>query len=63
MTTRTKPFDCVQMKRRGAEHVYEAVKGMTLEEEAAYWRGRTAKLRREQTQLRARRTANPANKK
>jgi len=51
------------MKRRGAEHVYEAVKGMTLEEEAAYWRGRTAKLRREQTQLRARRTANPANKK
>ena len=35
-----KRFDCVEMKRRGAERIYNAVKDMTVEEELAYWQRR-----------------------
>jgi len=42
---KTKTFDCVEMKRRGARAVYEAVKGMTVEQEVEYWRKRTNELR------------------
>lgn len=42
----TKKFDCVEMKRKGARSVYEATKGMTIEEEVAYWRTRTEEARR-----------------
>ena len=38
---KTKKFDCVEMKRKGARKVYEATKGMTVEEEVEYWRKRT----------------------
>ncbi len=41
-----KKFDCVEMKRRGAEKVCEAIQGMTLDEEVAYWRKRTKEARR-----------------
>ena len=34
----TKTFDCVEMKRKCAQRVYEQIKGMTREEELAYWR-------------------------
>ena len=43
---KTKDFDCVEMKRKGAQKVYEATKGMTVEEEVEYWRRRTAEARR-----------------
>ena len=43
---RTKTFDCVDMKRRGAARVYEKTKDMTLDEEVAYWAQRTKELRR-----------------
>jgi methylphosphotriester-DNA--protein-cysteine methyltransferase len=33
-----KTFDCVRMKRKGARRIYEAIKGMTPEQEKAYWR-------------------------
>ena len=42
---KTKTFDCVEMKRRGARAVYEAVKGMTVEQELEYWRSKTNELR------------------
>jgi len=42
---KTKTFDCVEMKRRGARAVYEAVKGMTVEQELEYWRCKTNELR------------------
>jgi len=48
MTTRTKTFDCVEMKRRGARKIYEQTKGMSVEEETAYWRERSEEFRREQ---------------
>lgn len=41
-----KKFDCVEMKHRGAEKVCEAIQGMTLDEEVAYWRKRTKEARR-----------------
>lgn len=50
-----KAFDCVEMKRRGAEHVRQATKGMTPEQELAYWRERDMALRREIEQAKARR--------
>lgn len=43
---KTKKFDCVEMKRKGARKVYEATKGMTVEEEVEYWRKRTREARR-----------------
>jgi len=44
---KTKTFDCVEMKRRGAERVYRTVKGMTPEEEQAFWQRGTRELRKE----------------
>ena len=43
---KTKDFDCVEMKRKGAQKVYAATKGMTVEEEVEYWRKRTEEARR-----------------
>ena len=43
---KTKKFDCVEMKRKGARKVYEATKGMTVDEEVEYWRKRTREARR-----------------
>ncbi len=48
---KTKTFDCVEMKRRGALMIHERLKGMTLEEQVAYWRGRNEEFRREQKRL------------
>ena len=40
-----KDFDCVEMKRRGAEAVRERLKNKTFEEKVEYWRRRTEELR------------------
>jgi len=51
------------MKRRGSRAVYEAVKGMKVEQEVEYWRNRTEELRaklkaeREKRQSKMRRSA------
>ena len=42
---KTKRFDCVEMMHRGAALVRKRLKGMTLEEEAAFWRRQTEELR------------------
>ncbi len=42
-----KKFDCVAMKRKGARQVYDAVKGMTVDQEVAFWRAKTRELRQE----------------
>jgi len=41
-----KAFDCVEMKRKGAQKVYEALKGKTRDEQVEYWRGRNEETRR-----------------
>ncbi len=45
---KVKIFDCVEMKHRGAEKVREQTKGMTLEQELAFWRERSRILRQRQ---------------
>ena len=34
---KTKKFDCVEMKRRAAEKIYEKIITMTREEELRFW--------------------------
>ncbi|MGB2824837.1 MAG: hypothetical protein WBF17_27945 [Phycisphaerae bacterium] len=41
---KTKAFDCVEMKRGGSRRVYDQIKGMTREEELAFWQKRTGCL-------------------
>lgn len=50
---KNKTFDCIAMKRRGAEKIYDHTKDLTLEEELAYWQQRTAALRQRQQALRS----------
>lgn len=40
-----KALDCVEMKRKGAEHVRELTKGMTREQVLEFWRARTQEMR------------------
>ena len=50
---KTKTFDCVEMKRRGAELLRARLAGMTLEQEIEFWRQRSEEFEREQQRLRA----------
>jgi hypothetical protein len=50
---KARTFDCVEMKRRGAEHVYSIIKDMTPDQELEYWRERTKEMRQEQSAIRA----------
>ena len=54
MTTKNK-FDCVKMKRRGAERIYKQIVNMTLEEQLAFWQERTKLLRKRQQTVKTRR--------
>ncbi len=54
MKHKEKPFDCVEMKRRGAEHVQRQIAGMTREQELEFWKKQTEKLRELQARARAR---------
>ena len=49
---KTKTFDCVEMKRRGAALVQQRIAGMTPEQELEFWRKRTEELRQQQRQRR-----------
>jgi len=42
---KTNAFDCVEMKRKGSLRVYETLKGKSVDEQAEYWRQRTAEVR------------------
>lgn len=48
-----KTFDCIEMKRRGAQEVQQTIAGMTLAEELVYWQSGTAELSNRQKRLRA----------
>jgi hypothetical protein len=52
MGTRTKTFDCVEMKRRGAEKVQAATCHMSHAEELDFWARGTAELQEEQQSAR-----------
>ena len=52
---KTKTFDCVEMKRRGALRLHERLKDMTVEQQIEYWRRRNEEfLRKERSPQRAR---------
>ena len=53
---KNKSFDCVEMKRQGAEAVYQNVASLTIEQQLEYWRKGSASLRR-QIQAAAKRNA------
>lgn len=57
---KSKTFDCVEMKRRGAELVRQRLAGMTFEQEVEYWRQRSEQFQREQERLRAQAAATSA---
>ncbi len=48
---KTKRFDCVKMKRLGAEKVREKTAVMTREQELSFWRERSSELRQRQEAL------------
>jgi len=48
---KTKKFDCVQMKRSGAEKVRERTATLTTEQELDFWRERSQHLRLHQETL------------
>lgn len=50
-----KTFDCVVMKRRGAEKIYKQITGMTAEQELLFWQHRTDSLKQRQHAIRNRR--------
>ncbi len=45
---KTKTFDCVEMKRRGARIVRKKLAGMTQEQQLAFWREQGNELRKRQ---------------
>jgi len=49
---KTKTFDCVEMKRRGAELVRRQLKGKTFDEQLEYWQKGTGRLKKLQRQAR-----------
>ncbi len=49
---KNKKFDCVAMKRRGAERIHEQTGQMTSQQRLLFWQERTKQLRRRQDELR-----------
>jgi hypothetical protein len=44
---KNKSFDCVEMKRKGAEDIYRKVASLTIEQQLEYWRKGSASLRKQ----------------
>jgi len=45
---KTKTFDAVEMKRRGAQAIYTATAHLSQEQQLAYWQERTRELLQKQ---------------
>lgn len=50
---KTKTFDCVEMKRKGAEEVMKKLQGMNAKEQLEYWAKGTKELKEQQQKLRS----------
>jgi hypothetical protein len=57
--TKTKPFDCVEMKRQGQERLHKQLKGMSMEQQIEWWQKRNEEFMRKQDHLRAQRAPAP----
>jgi len=42
---KNKSFDCVEMKRQGAEKVHQKIVSLSMEQQLEYWRKGSASLR------------------
>ncbi|MFZ2148548.1 MAG: hypothetical protein WAV28_15140 [Sedimentisphaerales bacterium] len=49
---KTKTFDCVQMKRQGAEIIRKELEGKSFEQQLEYWQKGTIELKKLQQKLR-----------
>ena len=47
---KNKTFDCVEMKRKGAEAVYQKVASLSIEQQLEYWHKGSASLRKQMQQ-------------
>lgn len=47
----TKKFDCVEMKRKGAEKVSKELTGLSRQEELEFWKTSTKKLLQKQATI------------
>jgi hypothetical protein len=57
---KTKTFDCVEMKRRGAAQIHEETKDLSFDEKVAYWQNLNVEAREAQRRAMKRRaTENP----
>ncbi len=45
---KNKKFDCVEMKRKSQEMIYNEIKNMSVAEELDFWNKGTAKLKKQQ---------------
>jgi hypothetical protein len=52
MKKNDKPFDCVEMMRKGALRIHEETIGMTREQRLAYWRQKDEEARKKYPQMR-----------
>ena len=43
--------ECVQIKRRGAEHVSKFLEGLNLQEQLTFWKKRTQKLMEKKSKI------------
>lgn len=57
---RAKSFDCIQMKRQGAELVRKQLEGKSFDEQLEYWRKGTEESKKLQAQ--AKEKDNPSTK-
>jgi len=57
---KNKEFDCVEMMHRGAQKVQRQIKGMTLEQEMAYWKERSGILRKSMEAVKKRKKSKSA---
>mgnify|MGYP001086793398 CR=1 FL=1 len=50
-----KTFDCIELQHQGGARIRAVTKDMTAEEQIAYWKTRTEKLRQLQREVRGKR--------
>ena len=50
---KNKEFDCVELQDRAALRIHESLKGMTREEELAYWRDRGEEAQKKYPRMQA----------
>ena len=44
---KSKSFDCVEMKRKGAEVIYQKIASLSIEQQLEYWRKGSDSLRKQ----------------